>query len=204
MTVRCKLCGNQPATIHYTEIVDDKMVTLDLCVGCAQEKGIDVQASGAYGLGDLVAELIDDTVKDETAKIGRVRCPECGYDYSDFRNIGRFGCPECYRSFEAQLNPLLRHVHGSTQHVGKTPVRLGGKSAARQRALQLKEELARAIDGEAYERAAELRDEIRRVEAEAAKEKTANPGGRKAATGTAEAADDINDGRPPRDHESKG
>jgi protein arginine kinase activator len=204
MAVQCKICGNQPATIHYTEIVNDKMVTLDLCVGCAQEKGLDVQAAGAYGLGDLVAELIDDTVKDESAKIGRVRCPECGYDYSDFRNIGRFGCPECYRSFEAQLNPLLRHIHGSTQHVGKTPVRLGGKSAARQRALQLKEELARAIDGEAYERAAELRDEIRRVEAEAAQEKIANRAGSKAATGTAEAPDENNDGRPPRDHESKG
>ncbi|MCK5407927.1 MAG: UvrB/UvrC motif-containing protein [Candidatus Krumholzibacteria bacterium] len=204
MAVRCKICGNRPATIHYTEIVNDKMVTLDLCVECAQEKGIDVQTSGAYGLGDLVAELIDGTVKDETAKIGRVRCPECGYDYSDFRNMGRFGCPECYRSFEAQLNPLLRHIHGSTQHVGKTPVRLGGKSAARQRALQLKEELARAIDSEAYERAAELRDEIRRVEAETAKEKTANPDVGRAATGTAEAADGNNDGRGPRDHESKG
>ena len=54
------------------------------------------------------------------------------------------------------------------EHVGKTPVRLGGKSAARQQALRLKDELARAIDSEDYERAAELRDEIRRVEAESA------------------------------------
>jgi protein arginine kinase activator len=164
MAVRCKICGIRPATIHYTEIVNNKMVTLDLCIECAEEKGIEVQKSTAYGLGDLVAELIDGTVKDETAKIGRVRCPECGYDYSDFRNIGRFGCPECYRSFEAQLNPLLRHIHGGTQHTGKTPVRLGGKSASRQKALQLKEELARAIDRENYERAAELRDEIRRLD----------------------------------------
>jgi protein arginine kinase activator len=166
MAVRCKICGVKPATIHFTEIVNNKMVTLDLCVECAEEKGIEVQKNTAYGLGDLVAELIDDTVKDETTKIGRVRCPECGYDYSDFRNIGRFGCPECYRSFEAQLNPLLRHIHGGTQHTGKTPVRLGGKSASRQKVLQLKEELARAVEMENYERAAELRDEVRRVESD--------------------------------------
>lgn len=164
MAVVCKNCGVRPATIHYTEIVNDKMVTLDLCVQCAEEKGIAVEKSDAYGLGDLVAELIDGTVKDETAKIGRIRCPECGYDFSDFRNIGRFGCPECYRSFEAQLRPLLRHIHGGTQHTGKTPVKLSVKSLSRQRVLQLKEELARAVENEDYEHAAELRDEIRRQE----------------------------------------
>lgn len=199
MAVRCKICGNKVATIHYTEIVNDKMVTLDLCVDCARDKGIDVQSSSAYGLGDLVAELIDNTVKDETAKIGRVRCPECGYDYSDFRNIGRFGCVECYRSFEAQLNPILRHIHGSTQHVGKTPVRLGGRGAARQRALQLKEELSRAVENEAYERAAELRDEIRRLESGAGKKKATDPGDE-----SGESAGDSGTGPSPEDEESRG
>lgn len=161
MAALCKICGVRPATIHYTEIVNDKMVTLDLCAECAEEKGIEVNKATAYGLGDLVAELIDGTVKDDTARIGRVRCPECGYDYSDFRNIGRFGCPECYRSFEAQLNPLLRHIHGGTQHAGKTPVRLASQTASRHKVLHLKEALARAIETEDYERAAELRDEIR-------------------------------------------
>jgi protein arginine kinase activator len=160
----CKNCGVRPATIHYTEIVNNKMVTLDLCLECAEEKGIEVQKKTAYGLGDLVAELIDGTVKDDTARIGRIRCAECGYGFSDFRNIGRFGCPECYRSFDAQLKPLLRHVHGGTQHTGKTPVKLSGQSLSRQRVLQLKEELARAVENEDYEHAAELRDEIRRLE----------------------------------------
>jgi len=164
MPTRCEICGKRPATMHFTEIVNKKMVTLNLCNECAAEKGIELQKHKAFGLGDLVAELIDGTVKDDTTKIGRVGCPECGYDFSDFRNIGRFGCPECYRSFETQLYPLLRHIHGRTQHTGKTPVRMSQKSASRQRVLQLKEELTRAIDGEDYERAAELRDEIRQQE----------------------------------------
>ena len=164
MAIRCKICGVRPATIHYTEIVNNKMVTFDLCVECAEEKGIDVQKSNSYGLGDLVAELIDGTVQDETSKIGHVRCPECGYDFSDFRNIGRLGCPECYRSFEAQLQPLLRHVHGGTLHGGKTPVRFSDIAASGPSILQLKEELARAVKSENYEKAAELRDEIRNLE----------------------------------------
>jgi protein arginine kinase activator len=166
MAIRCKICGVRPATVHYTEIVNNKMVTFDLCLECAEEKGVDVQKSSSYGLGDLVAELIDGTVQDETVKIGRVRCPECGYDFSDFRNIGRLGCPECYRSFEAQLQPLLRHVHGGTIHGGKTPVRVAASDAWGPSVMQLRDELAKAIEGENYERAAELRDEIRRLEAQ--------------------------------------
>jgi protein arginine kinase activator len=170
MSIRCKICGKRPATIHYTEIVNNKIVTFDLCVECAEEKGIEVQKGGSYGLGDLVAELIDGTVRDETSKIGRVRCPECGYQFSDFRNIGRLGCPECYRSFEAQLQPLLRHIHGGTIHGGKTPVRLSERGSWGPSIIQLRDELARAIEGEDYERAAELRDEIRRLESEAAQQ----------------------------------
>ena len=165
MAARCTICDLRPATIHYTEIVNNKMVTYDLCLQCAEEKGIDVQKNSTYGLGDLVAELIDDTVDDGTARIGRVRCPECGYEFSDFSSIGRLGCPECYRSFEAQLQPLLRHVHGGTLHAGKSPVRLAAGGPAAPSVLQLREELAEAVKDEDYERAAELRDEIRRLEA---------------------------------------
>lgn len=164
MSIRCRMCKVRPAKIHYTEIVNNKMVTVDLCLECASEKGIDVHANPVYGLGDLVAELIDTTVADDNEKIGKVSCPSCGYDYSDFKNVGRFGCTECYHAFDAQLYPLLRHVHGSTQHAGKNPGRLGGRTVHRQRIVRLKEELAAAVKSEKYEKAAEIRDEIKRLE----------------------------------------
>ena len=167
MSIRCRICKIRPAKIHYTEIVNNKMVTVDLCLECAREKGIDVHKNPVFGLGDLVAELIDDTVDGETDKIGKVNCPACNYEYSDFKNVGRFGCPECYRAFEAQLQPLLRHVHGGTRHVGKNPVQHGGKTDSRNRIIGLKEDLAAAVEREDYEKAAEIRDEIRRAEAEA-------------------------------------
>lgn len=164
MSIRCKICKVRPAKIHYTEIVNNKMVTVDLCLECAGDKGIDVNISPVYGLGDLVAELIDNTADTGSEKIGKVNCPKCGYDYSDFKNIGRFGCPDCYRAFNAQLYPLLRHVHGGTQHAGKNPGRLGGKTVVRQRIMRLQEDLASAVEREDYEKAAEIRDEIRKIE----------------------------------------
>jgi protein arginine kinase activator len=156
----------RPAKVHYTEIVNDSVVAINLCLECAEEKGIDVQKGGNYGLGDLVAGLIDSTVESESERISHVRCPRCGYEYSDFKKIGRLGCPECYDAFEAQLVSVLRHVHGSTQHAGKKATRAGERAVLRERVAALREELSSAIQSEDYERAAAIRDEIRNLEAQ--------------------------------------
>ena len=160
----CKQCGIRPAKIHYTEIVNNRTVTTDLCLECAESRGIDVQKSGSYGLGDLVAGLIDNSAQTQSERMGKVKCPACGFVYSDFKKTGRFGCPECYAAFETQLIPLLRQIHGSTQHEGKTPTQLGPKAVMRKELIDLKEELSRAIQDERYEEAAEIRDRIRTLE----------------------------------------
>lgn len=169
MPVMCTACGVRPSKIHYTEIVNDNMVTMDLCLECAETKGIEIQKAGSYGLGDLVAGLIDTSARTETEHIGKVRCPSCGYEYSNFKKMGRLGCPDCYEAFEAQLIPLLRQIHGSTQHQGKTPQALGQKALVRKELADLKEELARVVEKEEYEKAAKIRDRIKSLETAADK-----------------------------------
>ncbi len=164
--VTCQNCKIRPAKVHYTEIVNDSMVAMNLCLECAEEKGIEVNKAGSYGLGDLVAGLIDETVESEADRISKVRCPTCGYEYSDFKKIGRLGCPDCYDAFEAQLVQVLRHVHGSTQHAGKKAAPADERAALRERVASLREALADAIRSEDYERAASIRDEIRGLEAQ--------------------------------------
>jgi protein arginine kinase activator len=158
------MCGNRPATIHYTEIVNHNVETMDLCAQCAEEKGIDLKTAGNYGLGDLAAGFINSVAQTESEKIGKVRCPQCGYDYSDFKKVGRLGCPECYRAFEAQLLILLRQIHGSTQHKGKSPEQLGPKAMIRKELIDLQDDLARAVEKEEYERAATIRDRIKELQ----------------------------------------
>ena len=164
MPVMCKECGVRPSKIHYTEIVNNQMVTTDLCFECAERKGIDVPKTEGYGLGDLVAGLIDTSAQSESERIGLVKCPRCGFEYSDFKKTGRFGCAECYTAFETQLLPLLRQIHGSTQHDGKSPEKLAPKAIARREIMDLKSDLARAIEEERYEDAANIRDKIRQIE----------------------------------------
>ena len=163
MTQVCQSCNAKPATVHVTEIVNNNVETLDLCAQCAEEKGVEVHNPGNYGLGDLVAGLIDTTAETDAERIGRVRCDGCGYEYSDFKKIGRFGCPLCYDAFSAQLVPLLRHVHGSTQHHGKAP-EAGDVVASRKQVAALRDALERAIASEDYEKAASIRDELRELE----------------------------------------
>lgn len=164
MPVMCNECGIRAAMVHYTEIVNNSKVAMDLCRQCAERKGIDVQKEGKYGLGDLVAGLIDSAASSETDRIGMVRCPSCGYDYSDFKKIGRFGCPDCYDAFEPQLVPMLRQVHGSTRHDGKAPAGTGARAAVHKEVMTLRDELSLAIAEEDYEHAAEIRDRIAEIE----------------------------------------
>ena len=62
------------------------------------------------------------------------------------------------------LTPLFRRVQGTTQHTGKVPKRAGGKLSVKREIEKLKAELHQAVQEEAYEKAAELRDRIRALE----------------------------------------
>lgn len=162
--MNCDICKTRPAKVHYTEIVNNQMTKMNLCLECAEEKGVDVHKGGNFGLGDLVAGLIDTAVDADAERIAKVRCPTCGFQYSDFKRIGRLGCPDCYDAFDSQLVPVLRHVHGNTQHNGKKAIRQTERLVMRERVAALREELSLAIRAEDYERAASLRDEIRALE----------------------------------------
>lgn len=166
MAAICKQCGIRPSQIHYTEIVNDRKVTVGLCLECAELKGIGVPKPGNYGIGDLVASMIDASARSQAESIGNVTCATCGYDYSNFKKLGRFGCPDCYSAFEKQLMPLLRQLHGGTRHQGKVPPGVGERALLRQELADLRGELTRAIEEEAYEKAARLRDRIRVIEQE--------------------------------------
>lgn len=163
----CDICGKNPATVHLTEIVDDKMTELHLCEECAQKKG--AQMESHFGLADLLAGLAE--VGDQfskTKKEVKIKCQRCGLTYEDFKKIGRLGCGECYNAFRDALLPLLKRIHGSTQHYGKSPRKVTKVSKAvrvtRNELQELKDKLQKAIQLEEFEEAARLRDRIRELE----------------------------------------
>lgn len=162
----CQICGKNPATVHFTEIHDQKMSEIHVCAGCAEEKGLQASNPKSFDIAELIAGMVDTMTNTEEERVGKVQCPRCGLHYSSFKETGRLGCSECYTAFQFQLRPLLRRIHGDTRHKGKTPAR-DGEGVSRSRQVQrLHDELRRAVEREEFERAAELRDEIRRLETE--------------------------------------
>jgi protein arginine kinase activator len=170
----CEACGERPATIRYAEMVDGQLSTWNLCEECAREKGVTGSLSSfATPLVNVLMGLLGEPAERE-AEAPVASCPQCGMSYQDFRRTGRLGCAACYDTFGAELRPLLRRIHGSTQHAGRVPSTHADDAAVRNEVRRLKADLARAVGHEEYERAAEIRDAIRRKEAGAERSEKAD------------------------------
>jgi protein arginine kinase activator len=161
----CDSCKEREAIINLTHVEHDSKVTLHLCEQCAQQKGVE---TGGTVLKTPLGGFLTALGKGGTvlpAPSDGLRCPSCGSTLRDFRDSGRLGCDQCYVAFDMHLRDLLRRLHGSSQHVGER-YDAPGEAAAdpRSRLLDLKAQLRRAVEGENFELAAELRDRIRVLE----------------------------------------
>jgi protein arginine kinase activator len=184
---------DREATVHLTEIVNGNITKLHLCEDHAKQKGVEMEQH--FGIADLLQGLAEYGAPPVEAGEKRVKCPTCGMGYDDFKKIGRLGCGDCYQTFRESLAPLLKRIHGSNQHIGKSPsgapaaapapeppaappAKAGAAKSKAQAAGKagadvngLKEKLRKAIAEERYEEAARIRDEIRQSDAPPSKEK---------------------------------
>ncbi|RFU68661.1 hypothetical protein D0469_11915 [Peribacillus saganii] len=169
----CQECNKRPATLHFTKIVNGEKTEVHICEKCAQEKGemFMFNGGGSFSINNLLAGLLNmepvfqHTNPSTIAKSQEAQCPGCNMTFSEFTQAGKFGCAQCYETFKDNLNPVLKRLHsGNTAHIGKIPERLGGGIHLRKKMDDLKQLLKDAIDQEEFEKAAELRDELRSLE----------------------------------------
>ncbi len=152
--MKCQNCVKQ-ATIHITEVKSyAKYDELHLCEDCAKKYLYAPPAGKNSGGSSGVAEM------DSSAKL----CSVCGLKFIEFRNNGRLGCAHDYDEFREELNLLLAGIHGETQHIGKSPHRIPKDKSAQSELTALRRKLQLAVQDEAYEAAAKLRDQIRVLE----------------------------------------
>ena len=184
----CEACQEKEATVHIQEIVGTRKRVHHLCAECAEAQGLN--SDNLQGL-DLAAMLLKMAQKDfvgdpaapETTPPcpGPVRrCRQCGLTEKEFSRLGRLGCPGCYTAFADLLDPLIREIQTGCRHTGKIPFNstaavppVTPESAvpppppvtppAGNDMLRLEIELKQAVQAEAYEKAAQLRDDIRQL-----------------------------------------
>ena len=84
-------------------------------------------------------------------------CPKCGMRESEVTKTGKVGCAQCYKTFQDILEPYVHRIHGNTIHTGRRP--------SRNRKLdELRLALKKAVETQEFERAAQLRDQIKELE----------------------------------------
>ncbi len=168
--MKCQQC-EKPATFHITELTSGKPQELHLCEQCARsyltESEEHVPADSGNLTGMLAQQLAVNETAEELARLERKTCPVCGITFLEFRKEGRLGCPHDYTFFAEELEPLVLNIHGESTHIGKIPVRTAGDSQHQTELIRLRREMKEAVSAENYERASQLRDQIRQIEEDA-------------------------------------
>ncbi|AWI09221.1 UvrB/UvrC motif-containing protein [Ereboglobus luteus] len=171
--LKCVSCG-KPATVHFTQILNNKVHKVDLCEACAQEKGLTTLAGFELPLDLFPPKATSEPTAAAPESGLTLRCEKCGFTEADFKKTGRFGCPHCYETFKQMLGPMLDGMHKGTAHTGKVPRHAAARKEYHDRLSQLELTLASAIKDERYEDAARYRDEIAQVKQTYGKQEAAS------------------------------
>ncbi len=161
----CKKCGKNEASVYMRRTVNGESREIALCKACAESdpevmkmmKGSMADELNFFGsLFDFPAVRGISTAKKQ--------CSLCGSTYEDIASSGKVGCAGCYEAFKGQLASSIARLHGNVRHTGRAPARLKAKNERADKLKRLREEQKAAIAAEDFERAAQLRDEIRTLE----------------------------------------
>jgi len=163
--MKCDLCDKE-AVVHLTQVVNGAMKEVHLCEEHAVAQGIDINSP--ISITDILMGLSgpQKTIASELS----LACPRCGMARDEFRKTGRLGCPECYKTFMAELTMAIKAMHQSGQHVGKIPAREGTQTRMKSKIARLQKDLEAAVAREDFEKAAQLRDQIKTCRDESAQD----------------------------------
>lgn len=165
----CDVCKKNNATIHLTQIINGVKKEYNLCENCAKETNTmnfmpDINLGKDFSFQNVLGGLID-YINGNSYQIEKkdIICKNCGMSYKDFKESGLLGCSQCYTEFKDYLNPVVKRLQGSSEHIGKIPQRTSSNIMQKKKIIKLKEDLNKAIAMEEYEKAAELRDKIKEL-----------------------------------------
>lgn len=186
--VLCEDCGQSEAVCTVAVMMGEHVTHRRLCQACMAKATMSI-AAGNLGkvLGAIMAAAhnaaqersqapqeaepslsgSEDADVPQETPADALSCPGCGMTEMQYRKGGRLGCAQCCDTFRRQLEEMLHRTSPQVCHTGRRP--LDSEAAVRSRARQeeMQRRLDEAIVREEYEKAAELRDALRSMRAEA-------------------------------------
>ena len=153
----CEKCGKNEATNYYEYNINGQQMQIHLCAHCAQQMGLG--ALGWPSAMSIPSLLFASGLAGENESQAPGRVCSCGATEAEIRRTGRPGCAQCYQTFRDLFLPMVRRIHGAAQHMGAAPK--GAPVSPQARLDRLGAEMNQAIAKQDFERAAQLRDEIK-------------------------------------------
>ncbi len=170
----CQHCKKREANTHIVRTVGNNTVEIFLCSDCAKECGFETSFSVSdFLFGDMLSSPFIQTKAN--------KCPLCNSTFAEILASGKVGCGNCYKAFEKELMPTVSKLHSLPLHKGKSPIKSAPSSISEEenkpeekpkakrltkaeRIAKLKAEQEKMIKCENFEKAAELRDKIKKLE----------------------------------------
>lgn len=166
----CENCKSNKATFFYKQTKNGVTTEKNLCSECAKSQGLTADIGGFHTFDDMYGDnffggILGSLFEQRPSVSSLSACPFCGTRLGELLNSGTAGCAKCYETFASALSPTIAKIHGKVAHCGKAPKGAPKKQLSLEDKIAiLKDELEAVIERQEYERAAELRDEIRALE----------------------------------------
>lgn len=115
--MKCHCCQSESATLFLSQVIQGKLIKLDLCAACARR----LEVSDVQGI--VVEELLKkmEHLKIESPVEEHPPCPGCGMGIKLVREHFQMGCGQCYSHFSVEVAKLLEQTQRGDRHKGKRP-----------------------------------------------------------------------------------
>ena len=102
----CQQCKKQTATVHLTDLVQGEKRERHLCEDCANSEGVVVKQN--VSINDVLNSFLMSQAS--VQEMARVKCPDCGITFVEFRNQGLLGCADDYEVFGRALTGVIERA----------------------------------------------------------------------------------------------
>jgi protein arginine kinase activator len=153
----CQRCLKKTASYHSPKIVNNEIVHVHLCEDCVSRKNDHDAQNGFDDKLNVMFEGLVRTKEGETGSQAELQCGKCGASLREYKKTHLLGCSGCYDVFAGYFPKDLevkKVVYAKETHTNEISDNL----------MHLRNELKRAVEEENFERAADLRDEIQKLE----------------------------------------
>jgi protein arginine kinase activator len=168
----CEKCKKNEAKVNLVTVVNGEKHEIWLCENCVKDISnipffSSISQNGTLPFQGMLTEILSSVgskANIDNNNVNEIVCSNCGLTYDEFKKTGRLGCSDCYEAFRVVLEPRIKSLQAGVKHIGKIPHMKSEEIVRRKKLKDLKAEMQKLIVTEEYERAAVVRDEIKKLE----------------------------------------